>query len=130
VISCEADKAGRVLVIRYCQRVGVEEMRRFLGTVEKVIAHLEPGFVLLTDLSHLKSMDASCAPEIGLIMDLCRERGMSMVMRVVPDPLKDIGFNVISRFHLHPRVKTRTYPNLADAIGSLLGKHLAEIPAR
>jgi len=103
----------------YSQHVGAEDMSRCLGTVREIIADLEPGFVLLTDLSCLESMDASCAPDIGAIMDLCALKGMETVLRVIPDPTKDIGFALISLFHDHPRVQTRTYDNLADAVQSL-----------
>jgi hypothetical protein len=103
-------------------------MRRCLGTVRDLADHLKPGFLLLTDLSNLESMDASCAPGLGAIMDLCRARGMLTAVRVIPDPDKDIGFDLISRFHLHPQVKTRTHESLAEAIKSLLTEPLEAAP--
>jgi hypothetical protein len=81
---------------------------------------LKPGFLVLSDLTNLESMDGSCAPELGAIMDLCCARGMSTAVRVIPDPSKEIGFNIISRFHLQSQVKTRTHASLAEAIKSLL----------
>jgi hypothetical protein len=80
---------------------------------------LKPGFFLLTDLSHLESMEASCAPELGAIMDLCSSKGMLAVAQVIPDPNKDIGFDLISHFHHDPPVKTQTHASLAEAIKSL-----------
>jgi hypothetical protein len=112
----------------YSQHVGAEDMRRCLGTVRDLIGRLNPGFLVLTDLSNLESMEASCAPELGAIMDLCSEAGMSTVVRVIPDPNKDIGFNVISRFHLHPQIKVQTHESLAEAIKSLLAEPLAVVP--
>jgi hypothetical protein len=64
-------------------------------------------------------MDASCAPDLGALMDMCSARGMSTVVRVIPDPDKDIGFDIISQFHQHPSVKTQTHKSLAEAIKSL-----------
>jgi hypothetical protein len=81
---------------------------------------LKPGFFLLTDLSNLESMEASCAPELGAIMDQCSAKGMSTVVQVIPDPNKDIGFDLISVFHHHPPVKTQTHQSLAEAIQCLL----------
>jgi hypothetical protein len=52
-------------------------------------------------------------------MDLCNAKEIKTVVRVVPDPQKDIGYNLISLFHHDPQVKTRTYDNLASAIESL-----------
>ena len=120
MIVCHADKSGRVLTISHSQHVGVEEVRRTFGAVRSLIENLKPGFLLLTDLTSLKSMDIDCAPELGAIMELCSERGVSTVIRVIPDRNKDIGLDLISRFHLHPHVKTLTYENLAEAIKSLL----------
>jgi len=119
MILSKADTSGRMLTMSYSQHVGAEDMSRCLGTVREIIVELEPGFVLLTDLSSLESMDASCAPDIGAIMDLCASKGMKTVLRVIPDPTKDIGFALIALFHDHPLVETRTYDNLADAVQSL-----------
>ena len=103
----------------YSQHIGVDEMRRCLGTVRDLMDNLKPGFLLLTDLSNLESMDASCAPELGAIMDLCSSKGMSTVVQVIPDPNKDIGFDLIACFHHAPPVKTQTHASLAEAIKSL-----------
>jgi hypothetical protein len=116
------------MTIRYSQRVEVEEVRQSLETIRGLTEQIKPGFLLLTDLGNLKSMDPACAPELGAIMDLCSACGMGTVVRVIPDPAKDIGFNVISLFHLNPKVKTRTCANLAEAISSLLADPLVEIP--
>jgi anti-anti-sigma regulatory factor len=97
---------------------------RCLGTLQDLMGQLKPGFILLVDMSNLESMDGSCAQELGAIMDLCRMRGVSTVVRVIPDPSKDIGFNILSHFHYHPQVKTRTHATLAEAIGSLLTEPL------
>ena len=83
------------------------------------MGQLKPGFLLLTDLSNLESMEVSCAPELGAIMDLCSAKGMLSVVQVIPDPKKDIGFDLISRFHHDPPVKTQTHQSLAEAIKSL-----------
>jgi len=73
-------------------------------------------------------MGASCAPELGAIMDLCSGKGVSTVVRVIPDRNKDIGFNLISRFHLQRQVKARTYASLAEAIKRLLAEPLVATP--
>lgn len=103
----------------YSHHVKADEMRRCLGTVRDLLTNLQPGFLLLTDLSSLESMETACAPYVGEIMDLCNAKEIKTVVRVVPDPQKDIGYNLISLFHHGPQVRTRTYNNLADAIESL-----------
>jgi hypothetical protein len=104
----------------YGGNVVAEDMRCCLGTVRDLMSQLKPGFFLLTDLSNLESMDPSCAPELGAIMELCSEKGMQTIVQVIPDPKKDIGFDLISVFHHHPPVKTQTHQSLAEAIQHLL----------
>jgi len=94
-------------------------MNRCLATVQELMHRLKPGFLILSDLSHLESMDPACAPPLGTLMDLCSAGGLSTVLRVMPDPSKDIGFNIISRFHQPPPVRTETFETLADAINSV-----------
>jgi hypothetical protein len=120
MILCNVDESGCVLTMSYGGRVVAEEMRCCLGTIRDLMDQLKPGFFLLTDLSNLESMEASCATELGAIMDQCSAKGMSTVVQVIPDPNKDIGFDLISVFHLHPSVKTQTHQSLAEAIKSLL----------
>jgi anti-anti-sigma regulatory factor len=129
MILCSADKEGRVLTITHSQHVGAEDMRRCLETVrDHLIDQLKPDFIVLADLSTLESMDASCAPELGAIMELLSARGVSTVVRVIPDPNKDIGLDLISHFHLHPKVRTQTFESLAEAIKSLLAEPLEAAP--
>jgi hypothetical protein len=40
-------------------------------------------------------------------------------VRVIPDPHKDIGLNILSYFHYGSKVPMATYQNLGDALQSL-----------
>lgn len=115
----EADKSGKVLTLSFSQNVGVEEMQACVERVKILLSDMEPGFRLLTDLSSLESMDEACAPYIGAIMDMCTEKEMKTVASVIPDPQKDIGFTLMSRFHHSSQLQSSTHENLADAIQSL-----------
>ena len=103
----------------YSHDVVADEMERCLGTVRDLLNRMQPGFQLLTDLTGLDSMEKECAPHVAEIMDLCNAKQVKTVVSVVPDPQKDIGYNLLSHFHYDPAVKPRTYDNLADAIKSL-----------
>jgi hypothetical protein len=120
MILCNADESGEILTMSYSGHVGAEDMRRCLETVRVLMEQLKAGFFLVTDLSNLESMEASCAPDVGSIMELCSAKGISAVVRVIPDPKKDIGFDLISKFHHDPPVKTETHESLASAIKSLI----------
>ena len=103
----------------YAGRLGADEMERCLDKTKSSLAEMDSGFYLLTDLSDLEFMDISCAVYIEQIMDLCNERGVRGVIRVVPDPHKDIGYHLMSLFHYAYDVEMVDYDNLADAMRSL-----------
>lgn len=119
MFQAAADESGRVLTLSFSQQVRAAEMECCLGTVRDLLEKLQPGFLLLTDLTGLVSMETACARYVGEMMDLCSAKGIGTVLRVVPDPSKDIGFELIAHFHYDPQVETRTYDNMADAINSL-----------
>jgi hypothetical protein len=73
----------------------------------------------LSDLSDLEIMDPDCAAEIEFGMDLCNKAGVSKVVRVIPDPRKDIGLTIMSVFHYHRGVKIVTCETLAQALQAL-----------
>ena len=52
-------------------------------------------------------------------MDTLTEKGVASVTRVMPDPHKDIGLNILSQFHYRPEIPIATFETLADALQSL-----------
>jgi hypothetical protein len=115
----EVDLSKRLLIIAGSQRVGPEEVRRCADELPALLAALQPGFRLLTDLSGLESMDVACVPYIKRIMDLCYAKGVEMVARVIPDPHKDIGLNIMSLFHYGRGVHIVTFATLEEAMNAL-----------
>ncbi|HEY0793090.1 MAG TPA: hypothetical protein VGD78_18640 [Chthoniobacterales bacterium] len=115
----EADLPNRLLVLRWVQRVRAFEVRQARKQVRDLLGEVKPGFRLLADLSRLESMDLSCAPEIGAMMDLFSEKQVGTIVRVVPDPHKDIGLNIMSRFHYGSNVRFITCEDLPTALQKL-----------
>jgi hypothetical protein len=87
--------------------------------ITAVLGGLSPGFRYLADLSQLISMSAECAVEMGLTMDLIRNAGVGQVVRVIPDPSKDIGMNILTIFHYPHHLKVANYETLAEALQAL-----------
>jgi hypothetical protein len=121
MFQVEVDKARNLLRISYTQHVGPEDITRVEEKIPSLVPDLRPGFRLLTDLSGLESMDLDCVPYIERMMDLCNKKGVEMVVRVIPDPHKDIGLNILSLFHYPRRVRIVTCETLAEAMKVLEG---------
>lgn len=115
MIQVQADKSRQLLRITFSQHVGAEEMLSHAETVRALVSDLQPGFRLLTDMTELESMDRACVPHLKQNMDLFREKGVAEIIRVIPDPQKDIGLNILSVFHYGRDVRIVTCENLAEA---------------
>jgi anti-anti-sigma regulatory factor len=115
MIKFDADPTRNLLVIRYSGLVGAEETEKGLEEVRAGLARLQSGFRLLGDLTELESMDVACAPFIEKAMDMCNEKGASMVVRVIPDPHRDIGLQIMSIFHYRGDTQIITCQSLAEA---------------
>lgn len=119
MFKLEADKGKNLLKISYSQHVGPEDTKRVADGIPTLLADLRPGFRLLTDLSGLESMDLACVPYVKRLMDLCNKKGVEMVVRVIPDPHKDIGLNILSLFHYRHRVRIVTCETMVEALEAL-----------
>ncbi len=113
------NKVQQLLLVSYIHRVKAEEMRRAQRDMDALMADLEPGFTALVDMCQLESMEVDCAPELGKLMEKCGERGVGLVVRVIPDPSKDIGMNILTRFHYRKPLEVVTCASLEEA-----AKHL------
>lgn len=119
--SVEIDRSKRLLVISAVGHVTKAEMVAAAKQVREAIKDAEPGLHLLTDFRWLESMDSSAASEVAEIMDALTEKQVGSVTRVMPDPHKDIGLNILSQFHYDPKIRIATFETLADAVQSLIG---------
>ena len=121
MIKFEVDQSRNRLSIRYSGSVLAKETEEGLNQIRSGLAELKTQFHLLVDMTGLESMDVKCAPHIEKAMDLCNEKGASMVVRVIPDPHRDIGMTIMSIFHYRGDVRITTCQTLADAEEILRG---------
>jgi hypothetical protein len=128
-ISCSADESGHILTLSYSGHIRPAEMKKALQSVQALAPRLKPGFVVLSDLTNLDSMEPACAADLGSIAEQLSSYGISSVIRVIPDPAKDIGFNIVSIFHFRQPIKVHTRDNLAEAIKCLLLTECAAVTA-
>jgi anti-anti-sigma regulatory factor len=117
--AVELDRSKRLLVISASQRVTVEEAKLVSRRVRELVRDIDPGFRVLADFRWLDSMDSAAAGHVAEIMDALAEKGVASVTRVMPDPHKDIGLNILSQFHYGPEIEIATFDTLADALQSI-----------
>ncbi len=115
----EIDKSKRLVVISAVQHVTEEQAKLTSQRLHELLDDVAPGFRVLADFRWLESMDSAAAPHVARIMDMLAEKGVSSVTRVMPDPHKDIGLNILSQFHYGPEIQIATFETLADALQSL-----------
>jgi hypothetical protein len=117
----EFNKSQRLLRITLAGHTTAEEARSCTESVRSLLADIQPGFRLLADLGGILSMPTTAAPYIGQLMDSCAEKGVALVVRLLPaEPSKDIGFAIMSQFHYAPDVRIVTCATMEEAANYLL----------
>jgi len=122
--SVESDRSKQLLVISAAGRVTKKEVERVALRVCEMMKEITPGFRVLTDFRWLERMDPAAAVPLAEIMDALAEKDVAAVVRVIPDPHKDIGLNILSQFHYGPQIKLVTFESLAEALSALMDKEI------
>jgi|SRR4029077_39979 anti-anti-sigma regulatory factor len=120
--AVELDQSKRLLVISAVRKVTAEEANVAAQQIRDLLRDVAPGLHLLADFRWLESMDSAAARHIAEIMDALAEKQVASVTRVIPDPHKDIGLNILSQFHYGANVKIETFETLADALQNIAAK--------
>ena len=119
MFKVEAEPAKKLLIMTFAQHVRPEELEQANAKLPMLLDQLTPGFRLLSDLSKLETMDPACLAYIKTNMDLLNKRGVSKVVRVIPDPHKDIGLNILSLFHYRRGIRIVTCETREEALAVL-----------
>jgi len=109
------NQAQRLLHLSYIQKVSVKDLQRGYQDVVTLLAELPKGFRMLADLGRLESMDVACAGILGKTMELMDQHGVELVVRVIPDPSKDIGLNIIGMFHYSKKIRIVNCQTMVEA---------------
>jgi hypothetical protein len=113
--SVSLDASRNLIEVRYGGRVTVAEVKAMSEEVMVLLPQMSLGFTFLADLSNLESMDLDCVPYITKVMDACNAAGIGTVVRIIPDPRKDIGFNILSIIHYGRGVHVLTFQDPEEA---------------
>jgi hypothetical protein len=111
----EAGVNHEVLCVEFRGHVTAEAMRDVLDAVKRRLPALHPGFSALIDLTRLEKMDIGSAPYLAGMMEAFRAGAIGQVVRVIPDPTKDIGLNILAAIHYRGQVPVATVKSLTEA---------------
>jgi len=113
------NKPRQLLHLSYIGHVTPEELRHGYEDARSMAADLKPGFHLLADFGRLESMDLACRTELGRLMELADQSGVGLLVRVIPDPSKDIGLDILALFHYRKRPRMATCKDMVEAAKKL-----------
>lgn len=111
----EGNTDRNLIVVRYRGRVSAAQVKAVCEEVVSLLPQMHKGFTFLADLSELESMGLDCVADITKIMDACNAAGIGTVVRIIPDPRKDIGLNILSIIHYRRGVHVITCQNATEA---------------
>jgi hypothetical protein len=114
-----SNPAKQLLYLCFIGTVLPEDFPIGRAQVTTQLAGLSPNFHYVVDLTHLEFMGLECMAELGQLMELIGHAGVGLVVRVIPDPSKDIGMNILTIFHYPHQLRVLTCPNLAEAVKAL-----------
>lgn len=115
MFTVKLDQSRNAVTISYSGRVTPDETRLCAEEIRLALTILQPGFRLIVDLTDLRAMDIACSPLIADIMEICNAAGVAEVVRIIPDPTRDIGLQIMSFFHYGGHVHILTCATVAEA---------------
>ncbi len=119
MILASLNKPKQLLLLSYIGEVKSDDFVRARGDLISFLNEMSPGFRLLTDLSDVDLIHEDALPQISEAMDLCHEHGVGIIVRVIPDPAKDIGMNILSAFHYPQGQRIVTCASMLEAAKAL-----------
>lgn len=115
MFSIRIDQPKNLLHISIRGTFDSAQAKNMLEKLRIEVPKLKKGFKLLDDLSEVDVIDPDCRPFIESVMDLCNQHEVSIVVRIIADESKDIGFNIMSTFHYSGQVKIYKCKSLEEA---------------
>jgi len=115
MLIATSNKANRLLLLTYVGHIQLEEVARLRGDIKTLMDELTPHVRVLADFTHYESMDVEGVMEMGRMMEMVGQIGTALVVRVIPDPHREPGLNILTVFHYKQRSQVITCRNFAEA---------------
>ncbi|HXV27738.1 MAG TPA: hypothetical protein VD913_02115 [bacterium] len=104
MIKYRYDPKINTLIIEFEGKIDAVQAEQFYPEIQKIVPEDVKDFRLLSDFTNLDEMDFEVRSTIKKTMDFFNQRGVTEIVRVIPDPGKDIGFGIMSLFHYSKNV--------------------------
>ncbi len=108
------DPLYNLLHIRLAGVFDEQQADNLCSELDMRLPELRDGFLIFSDLTGLKEFAQSARKHYRIFMDLCRQNGLSKVIRIVPDSLNNFGLTIMSHFH-HQNVPVFTCETIEEA---------------
>ena len=115
MVKTSIDRDNNILILSFEGTVDQEQLQDLYRVIKNILPNFYGGFKIITDLSLLDNMYLDAHFALEEIMDLCNDHGVSKIIRVIPDPSKDIGFNLMSIFHYSKDVHMHSCQTFKEA---------------
>ena len=117
MINAQYDAKRNAVIIEFAGDVDAAQAEKSFAGLDKVLPKHGKGFTLLTDFSSVENMEPAVKSVIEESMELFDAMWVDEIIRVLPDPAMDIGFNILTLSHYskHPKVITCRSRTEADA---------------
>ena len=119
MILINREQNGKILYIGFKDHVQQSQIRELEESLPGILADLSPQFTILCDMTGMETMEFDCSKPVADLMKKMAEAGVGEVVRVIPDPGKDIGFGILSVFHYPSSLPVIIYKSLEDACNYL-----------
>ena len=103
------------VIVEFKGNIDAAQAEQFFSDIEKVIPRHGKGFKLLTDFSSVEAMDLAVQRGIKKAMELFNARGVTEILRVLPDPDMEIGFNIMSASRYSKEIRIHTLHSREEA---------------
>jgi anti-anti-sigma regulatory factor len=115
MVNVSYDHEHNTVIVEFKGNIDAAQAEQFFSDIEQVLPRHGKGFKLLTDFSSVEAMDLAVQRGIKKAMELFNGRGVTEVLRVLPDPDMGIGFNIMSRFRYSKDIRIHTLRSREEA---------------
>jgi hypothetical protein len=113
------DRTQNRIHITLLDRIDELQAKALLEEARTRLEELVPRFHVLCDLTALEELDHSAVKHFEAMMDLYNEYGVCKVIRIIPNPLQNFGFTIMSQFHYDREIPIITCSNFQEALAHL-----------